>query len=304
MSILLKNGSDGENVKYLQSFLKLKADGNFGPRTEAAVKAWQKKNGLKDDGIVGPKTWTAMGLKDLVLTTDQSERLYKTEDGLIINKFPLSASQYMAGPTKKEYIFLHHTAGWNDPFKTVTDWEKDNRGRVATQYVLGGPNIRNGDLTFDGVVVECFDDKAYAGHLGRVSSHYMHTHSVGIEICNFGFLKPSGAGYVTYTGQLADADQITDLGYAFRGYRFWHKYSDEQLQSLKKLIRHIAKLHKIDITKGLLARLKEMEEDDAFEFDADISSGKVKGILSHTNVRKDKMDIYPCPRLIKMLKNL
>jgi hypothetical protein len=304
MSIILKNGSTGENVKHLQSFLKLKVDGKFGPNTERSVKAWQKKNGLKDDGIVGPKTWAAMGLKDLVLTTDQSDRLYKTIDNLVINKFPLSANQYMAGPTKKEYIFLHHTAGWNDPYKTVTDWEKDNRGRVATQYVIGGPNIRNGDLTFDGIVVECFDDKAYAGHLGRVNSHYMHTHSVGIEICNFGFLKPAGAGYVTYTGQLVDADQVTDLGYTFRGYRYWHKYSDEQIQSLKKLIRHVAKLHGINITKGLIERLKVMEEDEAFEYDVNISNGQIKGILSHTNVRKDKMDIYPCPRLIKMLKSL
>jgi putative chitinase len=31
--------------------------GNFGPKTEDAVKAWQAKNGLAADGIVGPNTW-------------------------------------------------------------------------------------------------------------------------------------------------------------------------------------------------------------------------------------------------------
>lgn len=304
MFTTLKIGSTGENVKHLQSFLKLKVDGDFGSNTEKAVKEWQKKKGLLDDGIVGPKTWEAMGLKDMLLTTDQSEKFYKTTDGLVINKFRLSANEYMPGPTKKEYIFLHHTAGWNDPYKTITNWEKDDRGRVATQYVIGGPNVKNGDLTFDGVVVECFDDKAYAGHLGAVNSYYMHTHSVGIEICNFGFLKPSGAGYVTYTGQIVDEDQVVDLGYEFRGYRYWHKYSDLQLANLKKLIRHIAKMHGIDMTKGLLDRLEEMEEDEAFEYDGEISSGEIKGILSHTNVRKDKMDVYPCPRLIAMLRNL
>lgn len=35
-------------------------DGIFGPETEAAVKAYQTKNGLKDDGLVGPKTLGAL----------------------------------------------------------------------------------------------------------------------------------------------------------------------------------------------------------------------------------------------------
>jgi len=33
------------------------ADGQFGPRTEAAVKAYQSTHGLAADGIVGDRTW-------------------------------------------------------------------------------------------------------------------------------------------------------------------------------------------------------------------------------------------------------
>jgi len=29
-----------------------------------------------------------------------------------------------------------------------------------------------------------------------------------------------------------------------------------------------------------------------------------KGIYTHNSVRRDKSDVYPCPRLIEMLKNL
>lgn len=58
--MILKLGSKGEEVKVLQGKLGLSPDGNFGPGTGAAVKAWQKTNGLKDDGVVGDATWTKM----------------------------------------------------------------------------------------------------------------------------------------------------------------------------------------------------------------------------------------------------
>jgi len=55
--MLLKRGDNNEDVKKLQSKLGLEPIGNFGPKTEDAVKAWQAKNGLTADGIVGPNTW-------------------------------------------------------------------------------------------------------------------------------------------------------------------------------------------------------------------------------------------------------
>jgi len=58
--MLLKVGSSGEDVKKLQSFLGLGADGSFGPGTERAVKAWQAANGLTADGLVGDGTWSKM----------------------------------------------------------------------------------------------------------------------------------------------------------------------------------------------------------------------------------------------------
>lgn len=56
--MLLKKGDNNENVKLLQSKLGVDPIGNFGPATEAAVKAFQAKNGLVADGIVGDGTWT------------------------------------------------------------------------------------------------------------------------------------------------------------------------------------------------------------------------------------------------------
>jgi putative chitinase len=56
--MLLKKGDNNENVKLMQQKLGIEpAVTNFGPKTEAAVKAWQTANGLVADGIVGPATW-------------------------------------------------------------------------------------------------------------------------------------------------------------------------------------------------------------------------------------------------------
>ncbi len=52
----LRVGSKGEDVQRVQKALGITADGDFGPGTERAVKAWQAANGLTPDGIVGPKT--------------------------------------------------------------------------------------------------------------------------------------------------------------------------------------------------------------------------------------------------------
>jgi putative chitinase len=56
--MLLKKGDNNENVKLMQEKLGISpAVTNFGPKTEAAVKEFQTKNGLPADGIVGDKTW-------------------------------------------------------------------------------------------------------------------------------------------------------------------------------------------------------------------------------------------------------
>jgi putative chitinase len=55
--MLLKKGDNNEQVKQLQTKLGIDPIGNFGPKTEEAVKAFQLKNGLTPDGIVGDGTW-------------------------------------------------------------------------------------------------------------------------------------------------------------------------------------------------------------------------------------------------------
>ena len=64
----LNVGSQGKAVADVQQALVERgfdvgeADGIFGPRTEAAVQAFQDSKGLTADGVVGPRTWSALEL--------------------------------------------------------------------------------------------------------------------------------------------------------------------------------------------------------------------------------------------------
>ena len=78
-SRLLKNGSMGTDVKTLQEFLNqlgatLTVDGQYGSKTEAAVKAFQKKAGITQDGKYGDQSHAALMAaiveKDAPLQTD------------------------------------------------------------------------------------------------------------------------------------------------------------------------------------------------------------------------------------------
>ena len=58
---MLRKGGKGDAIRELQQRLiaaghNISADGDFGPKTRAAVIAFQRNHGLTPDGVVGPQT--------------------------------------------------------------------------------------------------------------------------------------------------------------------------------------------------------------------------------------------------------
>ena len=293
--MVLKLGSKGKEVKELQEFLNINADGIFGVGTKAVVQKWQTNNNLVADGIVGPATWDAMGLA----TTDTSEKVYTTDNGLVINRHFLPVGEYKQGPINAEWLFLHHTAGWHNPYKTIDSWGRDSRGAVATEFVLGGPSVKGNDDKYDGEMVQAFPEGNYGWHLGKNGSQKMHVNSIGIEVCNFGYIVNGK----TYAGTTVADSQIVELDKEFRGHKLWHRYSDAQIEALHKWILWLAERDNIDVRAGLPALIKE-KGADAFEFNEDAYYGRVKGLWTHTNTRKDKVDMFPQQELMDMLISL
>ena len=303
---LLKIGSKGDDVKKLQQVLSLKPDGIFGPVTERAVKRYQLQNDLVVDGIVGRNTWQLLQVvkptNDAIdQDSDINSQYFSTNYDQRIHRYYLSKGEYLDKRGKNEYFFLHHTAGGHNPYRTIDHWNRDSRGRVATEFVLGGQNYRTGDDEYDGVMVQAFPENGYGWHLGKTGSGHMNRHSVGLEICSIGYLNDEMESYV---GKKAHKSQICKLNEPFKGLQYWHKYSFKQVEETEKLIRYIAERDNIDVRLGLQQWIKKYGPSKGFDFQEDAYYGKVKGLLSHTNVRKGKFDVYPDPLLVEMIMSL
>lgn len=290
---VLKKGSKGESVRTLQEFLKITVDGDFGSKTESAVKAFQKKTGLTVDGVVGKNTWAVMG----ILNTDNAENL-EVVNALKIIKHYMPEDSYFKGPVKKQWLFLHHTAGWENPYQVADMWARDNRGNVATEFILGGKSIKDGSSKFDGELIQCFPEGGYGWHTGTGNS-VMHRNSVGIEVCCMGQIVDGK----TYVGTKADPSQIVKLAKPFRGFQYWHRYSDLQINTLRNWILFMANKYNIDPRIGLVEWVKAKGADGFDVLDL-AKADKTPGMYSHTNVMKGKVDMFPQQELIDMLLSL
>ena len=307
--MLLKIGSRGELVKDVQEVVGVAADGIFGAGTAEAVKKWQAANGLDADGLVGRGTLAKMELLD----TDNgagganpedakglyTKKPYTTSNGLEIIEYFMPDDEYKKGPINAEWVFIHHTAGWHNPYNCIKQWDADKNGPISTEFVLGGPSCKGNDDKYDGEMVQAFPAGNWGYHLGKNGSQKMHINSIGVEVCNFGYVKDGK----TYAGATVDPSQIVTLAKPFRGHSTWHKYSDKQIQALKLWMEFIAERDGIDIRAGLPVLVKE-KGADAFEFNEDAFYGKVKGVWTHTNTRKDKFDMFPQQELLDMLVSL
>jgi N-acetyl-anhydromuramyl-L-alanine amidase AmpD len=203
----------------------------------------------------------------------------------------LSNDQFIQEEHPKKQIYLHHTAGGGNPV-AVANYFQQKEGKVATAFVIGEK----------GTIVQLFSSKHWAYHLGLkpevfaemgVTYRSLDKISIGIEICNFGPLKKQNGYFVNYVGGRVDRSQVTELNGKYKGHIFWQKYTDEQIESTRQLLVYLCDAYGIS---------KEYN-DSIFDIDKRALRGE-NGIFTHNSVRHDKSDIYPCSRMIEMLKNL
>lgn len=317
---VLKKGHQGDLVEAVQEALGLRADGVFGPKTEQAVKSFQIDNKLKGDGIVGPMTWRKLDLNPHELEADTDI----TTGATWIEQYPLPEGEYVKQETPKKWIFIHHTAGRHNPYKVIDQWGRDQRGRIGTHYVIGGqPASGKEDNKYDGRILQAFKDEYWGYHLGKTKSGTMHRQSISIEVCSAGRLDKVGDKYYTWYKAEVDPSQVCTLNVPYKGRLYYHKYSDKQIESLKALLILLSEKHGIDLQVGVIGEMKRIARlssqpkphgvvkphttkgiTSAWDFSDEACSGKIVGLLTHGQVRKDKDDMHPQQNLIDMLLSL
>lgn len=228
-----------------------------------------------------------------------------------IKLIPLNKGEFYEEAPKKKTIYIHHTAGGNRPDWTIAGWnaDKTKKGdqlRVATAFVIGGISTTDKDAKWDGVICKCFPEEKWAHHLGTtaVNNVQLNKESIAIEICNYGPINKSANGlFLNYVNKPVPKEMVVELAKPFKGFKFYHKYSDKQIAALKELLIDLSARFSIDLKSGLQELLNQKKGMDAFGISKDALAGK-PGLWTHTNVRTDKFDCSPQDNLLTMIQSL
>jgi putative chitinase len=196
--MVLKNGSKGNEVKVLQAKLGLAADGDFGPGTEAKLKAWQAANGMAADGIAGPETLAKLGITESVALAASAapaaipasafklDKLKGHIPDAVIAQIPDTAAKFGITNVLRLAHFLSQCGHESGGFKAVNEnlnYSADGLKKIFPKYFPG--NISESYARNP----EKIASKVYGSRMGN-----------GDEASKEGW-KFRGRGYIQLTGK-------------------------------------------------------------------------------------------------------
>jgi len=212
-----------------------------------------------------------------------------------IIQIPFPHDQYKRKVTKKKQITIHHSVSGNndDSIYAVANYWKSDTPRVATPILIAK----------SGLIGQLYSTKYYGGHIGfdkgkkvyehfNVPKKYLSRLAIGVELLSWGGLKKMGNDFYAAYGNKVNCE-IAHIPEGYRGFEYFEKYSDEQIESLRKLILYWNKVYDIPLDYN----------DDIWDVNIRAITG-VAGIYPHTAYRFGKSDAFPQIELIEMLKSL
>jgi len=218
----------------------------------------------------------------------------------------LSSTDYFKEENDKRQIYLHHTVSHPSPVNDINTWRRLPY-RIGTCILVAGKPYPKETYYEDGDIYQCFSSSHWAFHLAshgsgnqiprkyktRDNTRMLEKQAIGIEVCNAGWLTWENGKFYSSFRTVIPEEQVIEYVDKYRGQRFYHKYTNAQVESLRQLLEYFC--DKYNIPKDYQADMWDISENAL--------SGQ-PGIFTHTSVRSDKTDCHPQPELVKMLMEL
>lgn len=185
--MLLQLGSTGDDVKTLQTKLGITADGDFGPGTEAAVKAWQTAHNITPDGIVGDVTWSLMFPGQAGKPTYNLQNLKGHIPDVVIAQIPDVAAKFNITTGLRLAHFLAQCGHESGSFTAVQENLNYSASRLRAVFPSYFPTDQMA--------------AAYGGNPQKIGARvYANRMGNGDEASGDGY-KYRGRGYIQLTGK-------------------------------------------------------------------------------------------------------
>ncbi len=194
-ALAIKKGDSGPEVAELQKTLQNagyfggKATGFYGSLTRAAVKKFQAENNLKVDGIVGPKTLSALKGKPEGASIEAAEKISPNVDRPSPSPTATENTNELEDTTKnqpKEPLFEEPSL---PPFKTETT--EDKISESPRQRLVNPPDNTQGKMTLKKTIYGNISPKSivYSGSGLFFAQNMMYRHTITVYDRNFQLVK-------------------------------------------------------------------------------------------------------------------
>lgn len=195
---------------------------------------------------------------------------------LLVQK-PLPFKHYYQTMCVKTQLVMHHTGGGTG--YSAWSWFKERnngKGTISVPYIIEP----------DGSILNLFQNPFQFGyHLGVAGKSNLDKASIPTELVNWGFLKEQEIGKKVKEGEVIEYPAL------FRGFKYFHRYTDAQIESTYTLLKTLSFVTSIPLIYNY---------DQFFKVSKKALSGE-PGLFSHCSYRADKTDCHPQPELIQML---
>ncbi|MEG4082305.1 peptidoglycan-binding protein [Microcoleus sp. POL10_C6] len=226
-ALAIKKGDSGPEVAELQKtlqnagYFRGKATGFYGSLTQAAVKKFQAENNLKVDGIVGPKTLSALKGKPEDASMEAAKKISPNVDKSSPSPSATENTNELEAQTKTQ-----SQEPSLPPFKTENS--EDKTSELSTTTLVNPPDNTQGKMTLKKTIYGNISPKSivYSGDGLFFAQNMMYRHTITVYDRNFKLVKTipdtvnlSKFGFSKFTGNYkgspVEAAFSTDGKYAY-----------------------------------------------------------------------------------------